>query len=192
MSNSLQPHELQHARLLCPSISPGICSDSCLLHQWCHPTISSSVTPFSCPQSFPAWGSFLISQFFALSGQSLGAAASVSVLLMNIQSWLPLGLTGLTSFLSKGLSRVFSSTTVWKQQSFDTLLPYGPTLTSILDYWKSHSFEYMHFCCKVMSLLFNTLSRYFSHCYSTNHVRKMKCIYVYLSPWYTVSFSRRG
>ena len=104
MSKSLWPHELQHARLLCPSISPGVCSNSCPLRQWCHPTISSSVTPFSCSQSFPASGSFLISQFFALSGQSLGAAASVSVFLMNIESWFPLGLTGLISLLSKGQS----------------------------------------------------------------------------------------
>ena len=102
MSDSLQPHEVQYARLPCPSPTPGACSNSCLLSQWCHPTISSSVVPFSsCLQSFPASGSFQLSQFFASGGQSIGVSASV--LPMNIQDWFPLGLTGLISFQSKRL-----------------------------------------------------------------------------------------
>ena len=118
MSNSLQPQALQHARFPYPSLSPRVCSNSCLLSWWCHTTISSSVTRFSCPQSFPASGSFPMSQLFASGGQSIGASALV--LLMNIQGWFPLGLTGLISLLSKGLLRVFSNTTVWKHQSFST------------------------------------------------------------------------
>ena len=111
-------HAQQHTRLLCLSLSPWVCSNLCPLSQWCHQPISSSVTPFSsCPQSFPASGSFPMSQLFASGGQSIAAAAS-SVLPMNIQGWFPLGLTGLISFLSKGLSRVFSNTTVQKHQFF--------------------------------------------------------------------------
>ena len=99
MSNSLWPHGLQHARFPCPSLSPRVCSNSCPLSRWCHPTISSSVAPFSsCPQSFPASGSFPVSQFFTSSGQSIGASASAAVLPMNIQGRFPLGLTGLISF----------------------------------------------------------------------------------------------
>ena len=114
---TLQHRGLQHSRLPCPSLSTGVCSDSCLLSGWCHPTISSSVAPFSsCPQSFPASGSFPVSQFFTSGGQNVGTWASASVLLMNIQVWFPLGLTGLISLLSKELSRVFFSTTVWKHQ----------------------------------------------------------------------------
>ena len=106
VSNSLWPHGLQHARLSCPSLSPRGCSSSCPLCQWCHPTISSPVTPFSsCPLSFPASGSFPMSQFFASGDQSIGASISASVLPINIQSWFPLGLTGLISLLSKGLSK---------------------------------------------------------------------------------------
>jgi len=119
VSHSLQLHGLQHTRLPCPSVSPRVCSNSCPLSQWCHPAISPSVIPFSsCPQSFPASGSFQMSRHFAPGGQSIEASASASVLPMNIQSWFPLGLTGLISLLSKRLSRVFSSTTVWKHQFF--------------------------------------------------------------------------
>ena len=101
--------------------SPGACSNSCPLSQWCHPTISSFVVPFSsCFQSFPASGSFPMSRFFTSSGQNIGASASASVLPMNTQDWFPLGLTGLISLLSKGLSRVFSNTTVQKHQFFST------------------------------------------------------------------------
>ena len=115
MSNSLRPHGLQHARLPCPSLSPGVSSNSCPLSRWYHPTISSSVIPFSSwLQCFPASGSFPISQLFASGGPSIGASGSSSVLPMNIQDWFPLGLTGLITLLSKGLSRVFSSTTVRK------------------------------------------------------------------------------
>ena len=111
------PHELQHARLLWLSLSPGVCSNSCSLSQWCYLTISSSVSPFSsCPQSFPVSESFPISWFFTSGGQSI-ASVSASVLPMNIQGWFPLGLTGLIPLLSKGLSRVFSST-IWKHQFF--------------------------------------------------------------------------
>ena len=104
MSDFLWPQGLQHARLPCPSPFPRVCSNSCPLSQWCHPTISSSVAPSYCPHSFPAWGSFPMSQLFASGGQSIGALASASVLPMNIQGWFPLGLTFLISLQSKGLS----------------------------------------------------------------------------------------
>ena len=112
VSNSLHFQGLQHTRLACSSPSPRACSSSCPLSQWCHPTISSSVVPFSCLQSFPASGSFPRSQFFVSGGQSIGASALASVILMNIQDWFPLGLPGLIFLQSKGLSRVFSKTTV--------------------------------------------------------------------------------
>ena len=111
----MRPHGLQHARLFCPSLSSEVCSSSCLLSQWCYLIILSSVALFSfCLQSFPASGSFPMSQFFPSGGQSIGASASV--LPVNIQDWFPLGLTGLISLPSKGLSRVFSSNTIWKHQ----------------------------------------------------------------------------
>ena len=107
MSSSLWPHELQLSRLSCPSLSPGVCLNSCPLSQWCHPIISSSAGPFSsCPQYFPASESFTMSQFFASGGQSTGASASASVLPVNIQGWFPLGLSGLISLQAKGLLRV--------------------------------------------------------------------------------------
>ena len=115
MFDSLRPHELQHARLPCPSPYPRVCSNSCPLSQWCHPTVSSSVTPFSsCLQSFSALGSFPMSQLFALGGQSIGSSASAPVLPMNIQGLFSLGMTGLISFKSKSLS----NTTVQKHQFF--------------------------------------------------------------------------
>ena len=117
MSDSLWPNELQHARFPCPSLSPRVFSNSWWLSQWGHPTSSSSVVPFpSCLQSFPASGSFSKSWLYVSGGQSIGASASV--LPLNIQGWIPLGLTGLISLMPKGLSRVFSSTTVWKHQFF--------------------------------------------------------------------------
>ena len=123
VSDSLWPHGLQHTRPPCPSPTPGACSNSCPLSRWCHPTISSSVVPFSsCPKSFPASGSFQTSQLFASGGQSIGVSASASVLPMNIQNWSPLGWTGLISLQSKGLSRVFSNTTVQKHQFFNAQL----------------------------------------------------------------------
>ena len=109
MSDSLQPHRLQHVRLPCPSLSPRAYSNVCPLRWWCHPTVSSSVVPFSsCPQSFPASGSFQMSQLFTSGGQSIGVSASISVLLMNTQDWSSLGWTGWISLQSKGFSRVFS------------------------------------------------------------------------------------
>ena len=118
-SDSLWPHELQHARPSCPSPTPGVHPNPCPLSRWCHPAISSSVIPFSsCLQPFPASGSFQMSQPFASGGQSTGVSASTSVLPMNIQDWFPLGWTGWISLPSKGLSRVFSNTTVQKHQFF--------------------------------------------------------------------------
>ena len=112
------PFWLQHSRLPCSSPSTGVCSDSCLLSRWCHPTISSSVPLFSsCPQSFPASGYFPMSHLFASYGQSIGASASAPVLPINVKGWFPLGLTGLISQFM-GLSRVFFSTTLWKNQFF--------------------------------------------------------------------------
>ena len=117
------PHGLQHTRPPCPSPTPGACSNSCPSSWWCHPTTSSSVIPFSSRlQSFPASGSFQMSQFVALCGQSIGVSASASVLPMNIQDWLPLGWTGLISLQSKGLSRVSSNSTIQKHQFFGAQL----------------------------------------------------------------------
>ena len=156
---TLQFHGLELARLPCPSLSPGVCSNSCPLSWQFHPTISSSVVPFSsCLQSFPASGSFPMSWLFASDAQSTGVSASASVFPMNIQGWFSLGLTGFISLQSKGLSRIFS-----RFKSINSLvlsLLYGPTLTSVHDYWKKHVFDYMDFVSKVMSLLFNMLSSF--------------------------------
>ena len=123
MSDSLQPHELQHARPPCPSPTPRVHSNSCPLSQWCHPAISSSVILFSsCFQPFPASGSFQMSQLFTSGGQSTGVSFSTSVLPKNTQDWSPLGWTGCISLQSKGLSRVFSNTTVQKHQFFGASL----------------------------------------------------------------------
>ena len=122
MSESLRPHELQRTRPPCPSPTPRVHPNPCPSSQWCHRTISSSVVPFSCLQSFPASGSFLMSQLFASDGQSIRASLTASVLPMNFQGWFPLGWTGLISLLSKGLSRVYSNTTVWKHQAFGAQL----------------------------------------------------------------------
>ena len=120
VSNSLRPHELQHTRPPCPSPTPRVYPNSCPLSRWCHPAISSSVIPFcSCPQSIPASESFPMSQLFTWGGQSTGVLALASVLPMNTQDWSPLGWTGWISLQSKGLSRVFSNTTVQKHQFFD-------------------------------------------------------------------------
>ena len=121
--DSLRPHDSQHARPPCSSPTPRVHSNSCPSSWWCHPAISSSVIPFSsCPQSLPASGSFPISQLFAWSGQSIGVSALASVLPMNTQDWSPLEWTGWTSLQSKGLSRVFSSTTIQKHQFFGVQL----------------------------------------------------------------------
>ena len=123
VSSNLWPHGLQHARLLCPSLTPRAYSNSCPSSQWCHPSISFSVIPFfSCPQSFPASGSFQRSQLFASCAQSIGVSASTLVLPMNTQDWSPLGRTGWISLQSKGLSRVFSNITAQKHQFFGTQL----------------------------------------------------------------------
>ena len=123
MSDSLWPHEPQHTRPPCPSPTPGVHPNPCPLSQWCHPTISSSVIPFSsCPQSLPASGSSQMSQLFAWGDQSIGFSASTSVLPMNTQDWSPLEWTGWISLQSKGLSRVFSNTTVQKHQFFSAQL----------------------------------------------------------------------
>ena len=148
MSNSLQSHELQHARLACPSLSPWVCSNSCPLSQWCHPTISSSVTTFSsCLQSFPASGSFPGSWLFTSGGEHNGASASASVLWMNFQGRFPLG-NWLVWFpfcprnsQESSPAPQFKSITSWVLS-----LLYGPTLTSIHNYWKNHSFEYTDLC----------------------------------------------
>ena len=121
--DSLWPHGLQHTRVSCPSPTPRSCSNTCPLSSWCHPTISSSVVSFSsCPQSFPVSGPFPVSQLFTSSGHRIGASASASVFPMNIHDWFPLGLTGWISLQSKGLSRVFSNTTVQKHQFFSAQL----------------------------------------------------------------------
>ena len=140
VSDSLWPYGLQHARLPCPSPNSRAYSNSCPSSQWCHPTISSSVVPFSSRlQSFPASGSFPMSLFFASSGQSIRASASAWILPMNIQDWFPLGLTGFISLQSKGLSRIFSNTTVqilWHSSFFTVQLSYPsswwchPTISS--------------------------------------------------------------
>ena len=123
MSNSLQPCEPQHARPPCPSPTPRVHPNPCPSSQWCHPTISSFVVPFSSwPQSFPASGSFPMSQLFTSGGQSIGVSVSTSVPPINTQDWFPLGWTGWISLESKGLSRVFSSTAVQKHQFFGAQL----------------------------------------------------------------------
>ena len=174
VSNSLRPHGLQHTRPPCPSPTPGVYSDSCPLSWWCHPTISFSVNPFSSHlQSSPASRSFPVSQLLASGGQRIGVSASASVLPMNIQDWFPLRLTGLISLLSKGLSRVFSSTTVRKHQFFGTQPFHCPALISKHDYWKNHSFDYKDLVSKIMSLPFNTLSRFAIAC-----LPKYKCLLI--------------
>ena len=139
MSDSLQPRGLQHARPSCSSPTPRVYSNSCPLSQWCHPTISSSVIPFSCLQSFPASGFFPMSQFFASGIQSIEASASV--LPMNIQDWFPLVLSGWISLQSKGLSSVFSNTTVQKHQFFPTQLSLWSNSHMHTWHWKNHSLD---------------------------------------------------
>ena len=142
VSDSLWPHGLQRTRPPCLSPTPGVYPNSYPLSCWCHPTISSSVIPFSsCLQSFPASGSFPKSQFFAWGGQSIGVSSSASVLPMNIKDWFPLVLTGWISLQSKGLRRVFSNTTVKKYRSLVLSFLYSPILISIQDCWKNHSFN---------------------------------------------------
>ena len=142
VSESLWPRESQHARPPCPSPAPGVHPDSCASSRRCHPAISFSIVPFSsCPQSFPASGSFPMSQPYAWGGQSIGVSASASVLPMNTQDWSPLGCTGWIYLQSKGLARVFSNTTVQKHHSLVLSFLHSPTLTSIHDQWKNHSLD---------------------------------------------------
>ena len=152
---------IQHARPPCPSPTLRACSYSCPLTQWCHPTISSSVVSFSsCPESFPASASFQMSQFFASGSQSIGASTSASVLPMNTKNWCPLGWTGWISLQSKGLSRVFSNTTVQKHQFFGTQLSLWSN--SHIHTWlleKTIALTRWTFVSKVIALLFNMLSR---------------------------------
>ena len=161
MSNSLRPHESQHARPPCPSPTPRVHWDSCLSSQWCHPTISSSVVPFSsCLQSFPPLGSFPTSQFFISDSQSIRISASTSVLPMNTQDSSPLGWTGWFSLQSKGLSRVFSNTTVQKHwffgaSAFFTIQLSHPYMTT----GKIIALTRRTFIGKVMSLIFDMMSR---------------------------------
>ena len=160
VSNSLRPHESQHARPPCPSPMPRVYPNPCPSSRWCHPAISSSVVPFSsCHQIFPALGPFPMSQLFAWGSQSIGVSASTSVLPMNTQDWSPLGWTGWIFLQSKGLSRVFSNTTVQKHQFFGTQLssPYNshPSMTT----GKTIALTRRNFVGKVMSLLLNMLSR---------------------------------
>ena len=160
VSNSLQSHEPQHARFPCPSPTPRVHPNPCPSSWWCHPTISSSVIPFSsCLQSFPASGSFPVNWFFTWGGQSIGVSASASVLPINIQDWFPLGWTGWISLQSKGLSRVFSNITVQNINSsalsFLLVQPSHPYMTTE----KTIALTRWTFVSKAMSLLFNMLSR---------------------------------
>ena len=146
VSISLRPHGLQHARPPCPSPTPRAYSNSCPLSRWCHPMSSSSVTPFSSHlQSFPASGAFPRSHFFTSGGQSIGVSASAPVLPMNTQDWFPLGWTGWISLQSKGLWETLEESSPTPQfKSINSLVLsfiYSPTLTSIYDYWKNHSFD---------------------------------------------------
>ena len=141
VSDSLWPHELQHARPPCPSPTPGVHPNPCPLNQWCHSTILSSVVPFSsCPQSFAASGSFQMSQLFTSGGQSIGVSASKSILPMNTQDWSPLGWTGWISLQSEGLSSLLqhhsSKASILRNSAFFTV-----QLTSIHDHWKNHSLD---------------------------------------------------
>ena len=158
---TLQIHGLQHARLPCPSLSPWVCSNSYPLSRWCHLTISTSAAPFPfCFQSFSASGSFPLSWLFALGGQSTGASASASVFPLNIEGWFPLGFDWF-DLLAVWRTLKSSPTPQFKGINSSALsLLYGPPLTSTHDYWKNHSFDYTDFVGRVMSLLFDTLSRF--------------------------------
>ena len=160
MSDSLQCHGLQHARSPCPSPTPGAYSNSCPLSRWCHPTFSSSVVPLFCLQSFPALGSFQMSQFFASDGQSIGVSASASVLPMNMQEWFLLEWTGWISLQSKGPSRVFSNTTVQKHQFFGTQLSLWSN--SHIHIWllEKTELDYKDLCWQSNVSDFNMLSRF--------------------------------
>ena len=161
VSDSLWPHGLQNARPAYPSPSTGVCPSSCSLHQWCPPSISSSDTLFFCPQSFPESGTFPVSHLFASDDQKTSASASASVLLVNIQDWSPLRLTGLISLLSKGLWRVFSSIAIWTHKAFGVLSSLLAHLSqSYVTTGKTIALTIWALVGRVMSLLFSTLSRF--------------------------------
>ena len=161
MSDSLWPHELQHGSLPCPSPTPRACLNSCPSSRWCHPTVSTSVVPFSSSlQSFPASGSFPRSQFFVSGGHRIGALPSASVLPMHIQGWFPLGLIGLIFLLCKGLSGVFSNTAVQKHQFFGVQSPLWSNSHLFMTTGKAIALTKWTFVGKVISLLFNMLSRF--------------------------------
>ena len=176
VSNSLWPHGPQQARPPCPSPTPRACSNSSPSSQWCHPTISSSVIPFSCLQSFSASESFPMSQFFA-SGVAIlhiqSIAASASVLPMNIQHWFPLGLTGLISLQFMGFSRVFSNTTVKSINSLVLSFLYGPTVTSIHDYWKNNTQLWMWLVMEAHIQVYITIS--LSSSTELRHLPNVRC-----------------
>ena len=155
MSDALQPHGLQHARLSCPSLSPRVCSNSRPLSWWCYLTISSSAAAFSfCLPPFPASRSFPMSQLFASGGQNIGVSVSTSVFPMNTQDWYPLGWTGYISLHSKGLSRVLPNTTVQKDQFFGAQLFYSSTLNPYLTTGNTRALTRHTFIAKVMSIFF--------------------------------------
>ena len=161
MSDSLWPYGLQHTRFPCPSSTPRACSNSCPSSRWCHPTISSSVIPFSCLQSFPASGSFPMSQFFASGGHNIDTSVSASVLPMNIQDWFALGLTGLISFAVQGTLKKLlqchsSKASVLQHSAFFMVQLSHPYMTT----GKTIALTRRTFVGKVMSLLFNMLSRF--------------------------------
>ena len=156
VSDSWWPHWLQHTMFPCPSLSLRVCSNSCPLNWWCHPTIPPSVLPFTLLQSFLASESFPMNWLFSSGYQSIGASASASVLLMNIQGWFLLGLTGLVSLQSKGLSRLFSSTTIWKHHFFGSQLLFMVQLSHpYMTTGKTVALTVWTFISKVISLLFN-------------------------------------
>ena len=173
VSDALQTRGLQHARPPCPSPTARLYSNSCPLSQWCHLTISSSVIPFSsCPQTFPASGSFQMSQLFASGGQSIGVSASTCVLPMNTQDWSPLAWTGWISLQSKGLSRVFSNTTVQKHHS--SALSFIVQISHpFMSTGKTIALNRWTFIGKAMSLLFSMLSRLF-----ITFLPRSKCLFI--------------
>ena len=187
MSDSLRPHGPQHTRPPCPSPTPRVHSDSCPLSRWGHPTISSSVIPFSsCLQSFPASGSFQMSQLFTSGGQSIGVSGSTSVLPVNIQDWSPLGWTGWISLQSKGLSRVFSNTKfkasfLWRSAFFTVQLSHLYMTTG-----RTIALIRQTFVGKVMSLLFNMLSELVIAYLPRS--KALRCLLVHTNPWTAAAY----
>ena len=185
MSDSLWPHGMQHARLPCPSLSSGVCSNSCPLSRWCHPTVSSSVAPFSCPQSFPASGSFPMSWLITSGGQSIGASASASVLPINIQGWFPfrldwLDLLAVQGTLNSLLQHHSSKASILQLSAFFMVQLSHLYMTT----GKTIALTIWTFVCKVMSLLFNMLSRFVTAFFSSifYFVAASHCLQWFWSP----------